>query len=74
MYVHACQVLWAKQPVRVFSAALFWSKKKLQNAHVPAHSITDIELLGNISTVMGTIINMDIDVGKYRARRRAEGG
>jgi len=46
----------------------------MQNAHVSAHSITDIELLGNISTVMGTIINMDIDVGKYRARRRAEGG
>jgi len=47
---------------------------KLQNAHVSAHSITDTELLGNISTVMGTIMYMDIDFGKYRSRRRTEGG
>ena len=60
---------------RLFCSSVFGSRAgKLQNAHVPAHSITDIELFGNFSTVMGLTIYMDIDFGKYMARRRTEGG
>jgi len=48
--------------------------RKLQFAHVSAHSVTNTELLGSISTVMGTIISMDVDFLKGRARRLTGGG
>jgi len=64
----------AARPHLFYSSVFGVRAGKLQNAHVSAHSITDTELLGNISTVMGTIIYMDIDFGKYRARRRTGGG
>jgi len=51
---------------------LFW--RKLQFAHVSAHSVTNTELLGSISTVMGTIISMDVDFLEGRARKLTGGG
>jgi len=44
-------------PSASFLQTVFGSRAgKLQSAHISAHSITDIELLGDFSTIMGTII------------------